>query len=149
MGLQIPRLIAQATHIDNILCINLSLPDQPSPRTNFLLKCHGNLETSPQTSFWYPLMWKWVKANPSADTSHIFPWTKEYAIQALSGESAEQIQAELLDVRTFPNAKRSLWHTDPATETWGKVQETYGSDPKNFYEQRAKAREPSRRALDH
>ncbi|EXM34209.1 hypothetical protein FOTG_02622 [Fusarium oxysporum f. sp. vasinfectum 25433] len=24
-------------------------------------------------SFWYPLMWKWVKANPSADTSHLFP----------------------------------------------------------------------------
>ncbi|KAF6523411.1 hypothetical protein HZS61_011910 [Fusarium oxysporum f. sp. conglutinans] len=33
--------------------------------------CFPPLKT--KYSFWYPLMWKWVKANPSADTSHLFP----------------------------------------------------------------------------
>lgn len=28
----------------------------------------------------------------------------------------------------------SLFMADPATETWEKVKETYGGDPKNFFE---------------
>lgn len=100
-------------------------------------------------SFWYPLMWKWVKANPSADTSHLFPWTKEYALQALNGENKEEIEQALIWVRNHPETELCEWPNDPTTETWEKVQETYGGDPKNFYKQRSKDRETSRRASDH
>ncbi|ENH68856.1 hypothetical protein FOC1_g10014649 [Fusarium oxysporum f. sp. cubense race 1] len=88
-------------------------------------------------------------ANPSADTSHLFPWTKEYALQALNGENKEEIEQALIWIRNHPETELCEWPTDPTTETWEKVQETYGGDPKNFYKQRSKARETSRRASDH
>ncbi|RKK76268.1 hypothetical protein BFJ69_g7154 [Fusarium oxysporum] len=78
-------------------------------------------------SFWYPLMWKW----------------------ALNGENKEEIEQALIWIRNHPETELCEWPTDPTTETWEKVQETYGGDPKNFYKQRSKARETSRRASDH
>ncbi|EGU84940.1 hypothetical protein FOXB_04521 [Fusarium oxysporum f. sp. conglutinans Fo5176] len=54
-----------------------------------------------------------------------------------------------LAVENHPETELCEWPTDPTTETWEKVQETYGGDPKNFYKQRSKARETSRRASDH
>ncbi|EXL82665.1 hypothetical protein FOPG_04485 [Fusarium oxysporum f. sp. conglutinans race 2 54008] len=54
-----------------------------------------------------------------------------------------------LKTKNHPETELCEWPTDPTTETWEKVQETYGGDPKNFYKQRSKARETSRRASDH
>ncbi|KAG7433644.1 hypothetical protein Forpi1262_v003911 [Fusarium oxysporum f. sp. raphani] len=74
---------------------------------------------------------------------------EEYALQALNGENKEEIEQALIWIRNHPETELCEWPTDPTTETWEKVQETYGGDPKNFYKQRSKARETSRRASDH
>lgn len=40
-----------------------------------------------KTAFWYNMMWKWVKNNPDVAIDHLFPWTTEFAIEALGGDS--------------------------------------------------------------
>ncbi|RBA08888.1 hypothetical protein FPRO05_07168 [Fusarium proliferatum] len=40
-----------------------------------------------KTAFWYNMMWKWVKNNPDVAIEHLFPWTTEFAIEALGGDS--------------------------------------------------------------
>jgi hypothetical protein len=49
MDLQLPQDMQPASNMDNFLRTSLSLPGRHYPRTNSLLKYHGNLETDSQT----------------------------------------------------------------------------------------------------
>ncbi|KAF5581188.1 hypothetical protein FPCIR_10288 [Fusarium pseudocircinatum] len=87
-----------------------------------------------KTAFWYNMMWKWVKKNPSTDVNHLFPWTTQFAIDVLSGDHKSAVEKALVNRRNNPDAESSRFVVNPATANWEKVKETYGGDPKNFFE---------------
>ncbi|KAF5622807.1 uncharacterized protein FTJAE_10786 [Fusarium tjaetaba] len=87
-----------------------------------------------KTAFWYSMMWKWVKKNPSTDVNHLFPWTTKFAIDVLNGDRKSEVEGMLATIRNDPSIERSEFIVDPATANWEKVKETYGGDPKNFFE---------------
>ncbi|CVK87552.1 uncharacterized protein FMAN_05495 [Fusarium mangiferae] len=87
-----------------------------------------------KTAFWYNLMWKWVKNNPTTEVSHLFPWTTQFAIDVLNGDRKSEVEGILATMRNNPDMERSQLIIDPATANWEKVKETYGGDPKNFFE---------------
>ncbi|PNP77955.1 hypothetical protein FNYG_08681 [Fusarium nygamai] len=86
-----------------------------------------------KTAFWYTLMWKWAKTNPSTDVDHLFPWTTQFAIDVLNGDRKLQVEGMLVTMRNNPDMERSRFLIDPLTANWEKVKETYGGEPKNFF----------------
>ncbi|KAF5547546.1 hypothetical protein FNAPI_8513 [Fusarium napiforme] len=87
-----------------------------------------------KTAFWYSMIWKWVKKNPSTDVNHLFPWTTKFAIDVLNGDRKSEVEGMLATIRNDPSIERSEFIVDPARANWEKVKETYGGDPKNFFE---------------
>lgn len=80
------------------------------------------------------MMWKWAKNNPDVAIDDLFPWTTEFTIDLLSCDIQGETEDILINMRIDPNMSRNLFIKDPATETWEKVKETYGGDPKRFFE---------------
>ncbi|KAG5761453.1 hypothetical protein H9Q72_010424 [Fusarium xylarioides] len=89
-----------------------------------------------RSKFWYAILWRWATANPSVDVDDIFPrfpWSTDFAKDALNGENRGTAEEMLINMRNNPDMERSMFLADPSTETWAKAQETYGGSPKNFY----------------